>query len=83
MPLISIIRVGNPQAPSYEAQLVDSTVQTLSDAFQSTPVIYPLFVSGNYGKNSILAAVLKHARPELDTEGCFECDGEAPDGVYV
>jgi len=83
VPLISITSTGDPETPSYEAQLVDSTVQTLSAAFQSTPVSYPLFVSGNYGKNSLLATVLKHALPDLDTEECFECKGEAPDGVYV
>jgi len=62
VPLISITSTGDPEAPSYEAQLVDSTVQTLSDAFQFTSVSYSLFVSGNYGKNSILAAVLKHTQ---------------------
>ena len=83
VPLISITCAGGPQAPSYEAQLVDSTVQTLAAAFQSTPVFYPLFVSGNYGKNSLLAALLKYARPDLDTEESFECGDESPDGVYV
>jgi len=82
VPLISITSTGDPEAPSYEAQLVDSTVQTLSAAFQSTPVSYPLFVSGNYGKNCLLAAVLKRAQSDLN-EQCFECDGEDPDGVYV
>ena len=42
VPLISITSTGDPEAPSYEAQLVDSTVQTLSAAFQSTPVFYPV-----------------------------------------
>ena len=68
---------------SYSAQLVGPTVQTLTTRFNSTS-FYPVFVCGSREENSLLVALLKCARPDLENlESCFECGEGAVDGVDV
>jgi len=69
---------------SYSARMVTRTVQIITNNFTSIPFFYPVLVCGSSGKNSLLAAILKHARPDLkNPNGCFEGEKEAADGVYV
>jgi len=80
LPLVSFIRDDSPKDnPSYSAQLVSTTVQTLAANFVYAPSFYPFFVLDSGVENCVLSALLKHVHPDI--EGCFE--NEAMDGVSV
>ena len=83
LPLIAFTRDNNPY-PTYTAQLIPETLQTLTTNFDPLPLFHPVFVYGSAGKNWLLAALLKYANPGLqDPESLFKCVEGAVDGVYV
>ena len=87
LPLISFARDLSPMSnrdPNYTVQMIETTVQTLSANFSAVPVCHYFFVYGSVYKNSILAALLGQARPDIEKpELCFQCGEFAVNGVFV